>query len=498
MAKTNTIHKDFRENRFQYPFIERVIIGFAFLLIFVFLYLMITNASLRQLFFKTGEEELLSQPIAKVFMIQGNVSRVKASEIEFEKLVNQDLLYPNDTIMTGKGAAVIVELKDGQRIVMEENSLIKLSFDFDFSLSSLMPRQFLTQNVIKKQNEVKVQTKVGKEVKKYTELEFKQKVAIQPIQKIIETAPPPVVQTEVPIKVTTVYNKPNEKIFFNKTDVLSGFKIVSLKFDLSQESEKIKLKIFKNNSEFGVYQIPNKTLNVQHDLKVTTPGEYKWEVINKYGNSISKNQFTIDPMIDGESIIGLSVANLTSKMEGFTTQTVFPGFFLEWKEFEAGTPYAVTIKDLKSNTILANAKSTTNQYVFSKNKIIFDKKMAFKVEQITKNGFRAVSKEYPFSFEYLPPALTSPEKNKTISLESFKGSQKKIFFTWGKTNYAQSYEFQYSEDEKFEDIIITKKLKDNFFVLTNPQEGTFYWRVKAIAEETASAYSESNKLIIKE
>ena len=124
--------------------------------------------------------------------------------------------------------------------------------------------------------------------------------------------------------------------------------------------------------------------------------------------------------------------------------------------------------------------------------------MSFKVEQTTKNGFKAISKEYPFSFEYLPPTLTSPEKNKTISLQSFKGSQKKIFFTWSKTNYAQSYEFQYSEDEDFGDIIITKKLKDNFFVLTNPQEGTFYWRVKSIAEETASAFSESNKLIINE
>ncbi len=485
------------QEQFQYPLIERIVIGFAFGLIAIFLYLLLTNASLRHLFFNTADEELASQPIGKVIMIQGNVSREKTSDTEFEILRKEDKLFPNDTVMTGTGGAVIIELNDGQKLVMEQNSLIKLNFDYDFSLSSLIPRQFLTQNVIKKEvATIKVQTKVGKEVKKFTATEFKQQVAVKPIEKIVETKPQPVI-AEIPQKVLEVLTTPNQRIFFSTSNVKEGFKLIPLQFKLSQNSDKIKVRVTKQKAIVSDLIVPDMLTNISVDFKITSPGEYVWEIFNKFGNSLSKNSIIVEPTVSDNSITGLAVLNTSSKMEGLSSQNVFPGFNLKWDPFDS-TKYKITIKDLKNSKTIATLSSNTTQVVFSKNVMIVDKKMAFKVEQTTKNGFILSSKEYPFSFEYLPPTLASPEKDANISISSFKGTQKKIFFTWSKTNYSTGYEFQYSEDQKFEDTIISKKLKDNFFVLTNPVEGTFYWRVRTLAEDAASKYSESFKLVIKE
>jgi hypothetical protein len=162
---------------------------------------------------------------------------------------------------------------------------------------------------------------------------------------------------------------------------------------------------------------------------------------------------------------------------------------------EGTAPYKVRVYDATNNKILVQTQPKTNRLILNANKLILGK-MYYVVERPIEYGFRAYSKKTPFGFSFLAPQLTSPEKNAALDARMLLRNENTIFFTWTKTNYTASYEFEISSDENFQNLYLKKELKDNFHTLVAPPAGTYFWRVRSNASGMFSSFSEVRTLKI--
>jgi hypothetical protein len=70
-----------------------------------------------------------------------------------------------------------------------------------------------------------------------------------------------------------------------------------------------------------------------------------------------------------------------------------------------------------------------------------------------------------------------------------QGKENRILFTWQKTNFTDTYEIAIAADSAFKTVLLTRKTAENFFVLTAPKVGTYYWRVESTAGKLKSGPS---------
>jgi len=81
-------------------------------------------------------------------------------------------------------------------------------------------------------------------------------------------------------------------------------------------------------------------------------------------------------------------------------------------------------------------------------------------------------------------------------LDSSPTQQKKIFFTWTRTNFTEGYEFELSVDEGFGTVLFKKSVTDNFLAMVNPPAGEYFWRVRAFSQTHSSRFSDSRNFIV--
>lgn len=85
---------------------------------------------------KSLNEIILFNQVAagKIVQIKGDVFRKKKDEYSFES-INKNIVYLNDTILTDVNSTAVIELHNGEKLIISESSMIKLAFktsQFDF------------------------------------------------------------------------------------------------------------------------------------------------------------------------------------------------------------------------------------------------------------------------------------------------------------------------------------------------------------------------------
>lgn len=487
------------QDRFVYSTTERFVLVFAFFLMAAVVGLYATNVSFRHYFFKTADSELFSMPIGKAVAVQGSVQRERAMDTEFNTLANKDTLYPNDTIMTGKESGTILEFEDGSKIEMSANSLVKLAFDFDFSLAALIPKRFAAVVRVPKAAPVKVKavTKAGAPVKVYAK-EEKAPVTVAP-------PPPAPVPTVAPLALSEFAPQPAAKIDFTAEELRNGRKAVLLSARANRKADALTAHLFDAKTGAEIIAAPMVTADATVEnpyyaasVELKSAGEHNWEV-HEGGNTpekkvLAKNWFVVNPVVP--AIQPLPTPSLDNRMKALIGKKAFAGFTLQWKPFLDKAPYRVTVFDAKTRKPETSLEIDSEKAVYGKGVPRFSR-MYYVVEQNAGNGFTAVSREEGFGLDFLSPLPTVPARNAAIPLSSLTGSPKKIFFTWTKTAFTQTYDFELSSDPKFgKPDIRVEKIKDNFLIVTSPKVGSYQWRVRARGQDVMSAFSEGSAFTI--
>ncbi|MBI2605157.1 MAG: hypothetical protein HYW49_03650 [Deltaproteobacteria bacterium] len=486
------------QDRFVYSTTERYVLAFGFFLIAVVVGLYSTNVSFRHYFFKTAEAELYSTPIGKVVAVQGAVQRERAMDTEFNTLAGKDTLYPNDTIMTGKESGTILEFEDGSKIEMSANSLVKLAFDFDFSLAALIPKQFAAGLRVPMASPVKVKavTKAGAPVKVYAK-EEKAPVTVTP--------PPAPVPTVAPLALSELTPQADAKIDFTAEELRARKKAVLLSARASRGTDALTAHLFDAKTGAEISAAPMTTADAAAEkpyyaasIELDSAGEHYWEVHEGENTAekkiLAKNGFAVNPVV--LAIQTLPTPTLNNRMKPLMGGKAFKGFALQWKPFLDKAPYRVTVFDAKTRKPETSLEIDSEKAVYGKGVPRFSR-MYYVVEQNAGKGFTAVSKEEGFGMDFLPPLQTAPAKNASILLESLAGNPKKIFFTWTKTAFTQTYDFELSSDPKFgKPEIRVEKIKDNFLIVTSPKAGQYQWRVRGRGQDVMSAFGEASAFTI--
>ena len=169
---------------------------------------------------------------------------------------------------------------------------------------------------------------------------------------------------------------------------------------------------------------------------------------------------------------------------------------VRWREYPDAEEYGVSVyKDEQGKEQIFNKTVETNQYVLNKERI-YTGAIYYRISASLESGFLAISTLAPFRFDFLPPSLVLPMDRAALSRANLAKEGNRILLTWQKTNFTKTYEIQVARDRGFRDVLVSNKTVENFFVIDTPPAGTYFWRVRSVADGTASPPSSAYELVI--
>jgi len=230
------------------------------------------------------------------------------------------------------------------------------------------------------------------------------------------------------------------------------------------------------------------------------PGVYRAEILKADGTRIGRkavgNQFVVapnflgievgSPLVGGEAID--SSAFKGRRLKNFDVS-------LQWKEYVGAQQYKVKIESASGSTLLEQSVTGT-KFDFPPNKI-YSEPIVYQIQAPLPSGYTAVSPKHRFLFNFVSPVLTLPRNGIAVSAaRTFGGKKAGMLFTWQRTNYTRSYDFELSVDPAFGSILKTVNLKQNFVVFKNLKPGTYYWRVRAVGTDMKSPPGAPFKVVV--
>lgn len=102
------------------------------------------------------------------------------------------------------------------------------------------------------------------------------------------------------------------------------------------------------------------------------------------------------------------------------------------------------------------------------------------LENYTKVAFNSNSKEMVKTKELQPPTLISPAMMQNVFLDP---NTKGITFSWAPVDNVKEYHIKLSRTPSFADLIVQPKVSATQVVVTNLQEGTYYWQASSIGPD---------------
>jgi len=116
------------------------------------------------------------------------------------------------------------------------------------------------------------------------------------------------------------------------------------------------------------------------------------------------------------------------------------------------------------------------------------------LENYTKVAFSSNSKEMVKTKELQPPTLISPAPMQNVFLDA---NAKGVTFSWAPVDNVKSYHIKLSRTPSFADLVVEPKIGATQVVVTNLQEGTYYWQVRSIGPDgKESVESETDRFTI--
>jgi hypothetical protein len=213
------------------------------------------------------------------------------------------------------------------------------------------------------------------------------------------------------------------------------------------------------------------------------PGAYQIEVRNLNGTKIGRGvqvPFTVASEYPGIELDSPLVGGEPIDSNRFTGKRLTEfDVVLRWKPSEGSEQYRLTVKNRAGRSIVDQAVTGTS-FAFPKGKI-YSEPLTYSVRAEYPNGYTAVSKQETFMFNFNSPTLTLPENGAMVSLgDPSIGKKGGVIFTWERTTFTQSYDFEIAADAQFTRILKRVSNKENFLVFRGLKPAEYWWRVRAV------------------
>lgn len=187
------------------------------------------------------------------------------------------------------------------------------------------------------------------------------------------------------------------------------------------------------------------------------------------------------------------------KLEAKTENEVPPAqnFALKWQGPPADS-YLVQVATSNSfeNAIQVNSEDLNKNVQIQKPGHYFWRVQAQDSKNKAVTDFSSVGEfNYDFKLALVTPVLKEPAKDTTIF---FQSTESPSFWTeWNPVASAEKYIIQISKEPDFSDILLTKELKTNrYLVHQSKTQGKIYWRVRAIGVNKESSWSEARRISV--
>ena len=512
-------------------------------------YIYFSNISIRGYLLGWEQQEGKTEPVGTLYSRAGSVLRQSSNETEFKTIEHDAQLYNYDNLVTGPESKATILLDDGSTIELAENTMVRLAFESRLSLQGIARAanvEVVTGNVTGQAKAAEIVLKTRDRVvairkDKQQTIE----VAAAPLKKAIskvQPSPTPtrksffnffepkpaatVVPSPRPVGVPSPSATPLMKLSPSPSPIPSpSVSAVAVKIEFvspipgtrisidtgSQDPEKtitLQWTMAPLGKEFRTVLKDDRgeelfdknmvitTDKMSADVKLERPGMYDWEVrcvdCGESKGSVARTRFYLEPEYQAIETLPPLVGGKTTTSNAYNSDQKGFAVTLRWKPYPHSKKYIVRIaKSATSKKALLEKTVENALYVFNKDKI-FTGKVFYSVRSILSSGFIVRSDVQPFIFSFLPPQLVIPEYGAVVSR-----SEMSTLVTWQKTNFTESYEIEVATDKEFNNVVLKKKIVENFFVLDLPPPGKYYWHVRSMSKKTSSPFSNTNELNVK-
>ncbi len=420
--------------------------------------------------------------IGEVTVKLKDTKRKYSSEVIWENVDIYFPVYENDTIRTDEFSEVVVKLKDGSQVKLNENTMAVFSFSAEDELniglarggldleSSSKAKLISDENHFEiKQGKLSVDKGYSKTVNvKVTEgevvLDSKGKKEIIDKDSLVKVREEKILQKEKSAKLVSP---------------------VSLYVSSNQEVEKIQFEWqpYEKNSRY-ILEISNasnrKLIKSQkvsgNSYEISLPvGNYRWRLVPESKNEVTSSvgQFAIvsskplQVLFPQPNYKFASVKQKPKVIFRWVKEEFFKDYTLEISN-TADFSQPILRKDSFSDELLVdNLSYGTYFYRIVAQPILAG--MQPKTSEVRKFEIIQIPKPSPVE-------LVSPENNKEIFLAKDKILQT---FVWKKNRDYQSYEFEISKHSDFQDVLYREKTTEHFVILKQElSPAKYFWRVK--------------------
>lgn len=507
----------------------RKVIGIIFLMALLFgvIGVYLSGGSLKSLLLGLTSEE--GEKVGVVKAVTGQLKRQPKDSLEFlEAQTNADL-FNDDTVMTGPSDRSTIELFDGSVLELEPGSLIRLSFEKEAGVTGIQRRvlvDIVAGNVKGDMSRPKlVVRRGGKPVPKPTPFVTPTSEST-PLPSALPLPPPSPSPSPSPEpspspspspipspspSPTPVGIKPSEiritQPGAGQVFVLPIGQTPPLKQALIFEAPTLPsvqvLMLLRNAQGKEVLRKTVKANKGRGGLLANfeRPGNYQVELLNVNGKKIGRgiqNAFSVrgeyegleiePPLVGGEAVDSNKYSG--KRLKEFDV-------VLRWKPIAGVEKYHVLVAD-RAGKVLVDETTAGSTYAFPKGKIYTDP-ITYQIRAEFPNGYAANSKKENFLFNFNPPTPTLPVDGQSISVSDPEViKQNGVLFSWQRTTFTESYEFEISADSEFSKILkrVPVKQADNFLVFRNLKPATYWWRVRAISGAMKSTPSSGFKMTV--
>lgn len=454
------------------------------------------------------------EKVGIVKAITGQLKRQPKDSLEFLDAKTDSDLFNEDTVMTGPTDRTTIELYDGSVLELDPGSLIRLSFEKEAGVTGIQ-RQVLVDIVA---GNVKGDLSRPKLVVRRGGVAIPKpspgvKAAPSGIPTNTPTETPSVTPSETPTEAPSPEPSPSPSptpLSLNQNEIritqpVNGHTFI---LKIGQTPPLKEALIFESpsvpNAEV-VMRLRNGTGKEVLRRKVTAnggrggllanferPGNYEVELLNGDGNKIGRgirSKFTVQgeyegleteaPLVGGEAIDSNKYTG--KRLKDFDV-------VLRWKPIEGIEKYQVTVMS-SDRKMLQDSMVTGLSYAFPKGKV-YTNPISYQIRASFPTGYTAVSKKETFVFNFNSPTQTFPVDGQSLSiLDPEIVKQKGILFSWQRTTFTESYEFEIAADSEFKNIFkrVPVKQSDNFLIIRNLKPAHYWWRVRAITGTMKSA-----------
>lgn len=509
--------------RLEFKLWEKAAVALGGVLFAVSFTLYLSDIPLRK-YLLGWQEEASGQRVASVENKMGTLRRRTMSESEFTPLELRATLFNGDTLVTGNESSATVLLDDGSRIQLGPNTMIRMAFEYHLSLGGVSRAAAVDVVVGQVSGESKVQTVT---LRSKTEVIALTREAPQRRIKVEKPKPVPVVPlppvptgiptlkkaeeiaaatptptptptpTKIPsptVKIAALSPREGEVLFLEKGSRLPE-RPTALEWSITGPATQFRviLKKLPENSDVADKIVAAESGRAVFSHILKAPGAYEWIVTSALGdvdsNRIGSYRFSLAPDYQAIELQTPLVAGRTVSSNRVQEELLQDfDITFRWSPYETAKQYRIRLWNQSDTKKAPDFEQVVNENRFQLTKAKMSKdKLYYQVSSNLPSGFTVESDLGNFSFDFMPPTLSSPKNRQSFTRASLQSTEDSLLLTWKKTNFTEAYQIEIASNTEFKSPIVARKIKENFYILKGLKTGRYFWRVTSHAKNGTSS-----------